>query len=375
MTRDLLPSRVPVFVLAAICVATLGGCKRGPELEVVAEFPNRQPTGVAISNDGRIFVNFPRWSQSHEVSVVELLDDGTTRPYPNEQWNQWNDSDHASERFVCIQSVTCDSDESSASLWILDSGNPAFGGVVPNAAKLVQVDLQTDRVVRVIRFDSKIVPKESYLNDIRVDSKRGFAYITDSGLGALVVVNLNNGRSRRVLDGHRSTTAERDCAPVIGQAPWRDANGQTPQVHADGIALSADRESLYFTPLAGRNLYRLSTVKLRNFSLGDGKIAAAVESLGEIPLCDGMASDKLSRLYLTALEQDAIVRRNADGTLHTVVSDPRIRWPDSLVITAEGDLYFTISQIHLTPRFNKGQNRRTEPYALFKVSGVVPQQN
>jgi hypothetical protein len=64
------------------------------------------------------------------------------KPYPNADWNDWrdewrNDPERARERFVCVQSVYCDDE---GMLWILDPGNPKFGGVVENGAKLIQVD-------------------------------------------------------------------------------------------------------------------------------------------------------------------------------------------------------------------------------------------
>lgn len=354
--------------IVLLCVAA-SGCRDTPQIEPVADFGDRQCTGVAVTGGGRIFVNFPRWSHAHGVSVVEVKPDGTIRPFPDERWNRWAQGEDPKERFVCVQSVFADPRDPGAALWVLDAGSPRFEGVVPNAAKLVQVDLAADRVVRVVRFDSKIAPRDSYLNDVRVDAERGFAYITDSGRGALVIVNLKTNRSRRVLDGHPSTRSEAGVAPVIGGREWRFADGTVPQVHADAIALSADKKSLYYKALTGRTLYRLDTIKLRNFSLPDSKLAEAVESLGRTVVCDGIAADRRGDLYLTALEQDAIVVRRPDGTLETVLADARIRWADSLAISPGGDLYFTVSQIHLSPRFNEGADRRTEPYMLYRVPG------
>lgn len=39
-------------------------------LEEAASFPH-QVTGVACSPDGRVFVNFPRWTEDAPVSVAE----------------------------------------------------------------------------------------------------------------------------------------------------------------------------------------------------------------------------------------------------------------------------------------------------------------
>jgi hypothetical protein len=54
-------------------------------IELVADF-GHQVTGVTVSGDGRIFVNFPRWTEDTAISVAELKD-GQVRPYPDEAWN------------------------------------------------------------------------------------------------------------------------------------------------------------------------------------------------------------------------------------------------------------------------------------------------
>ena len=56
-----------------------------PELTEVARF-DHQVTGVTVSADGRIFVNFPRWTENVDVSLAELVD-GARQPYPNAEWN------------------------------------------------------------------------------------------------------------------------------------------------------------------------------------------------------------------------------------------------------------------------------------------------
>src|SRR3954463_10632295 len=58
------------------------------KLEEAASF-SHQATGVACSPDGRVFVNFPRWTEDAPVSVAEVMKDGTLRPYPDEEWNTW----------------------------------------------------------------------------------------------------------------------------------------------------------------------------------------------------------------------------------------------------------------------------------------------
>jgi hypothetical protein len=55
--------------LAPMCVGAqeLAREKAIGNLEVVATFNGPMPTGVAVSNDGRVFVNFPRWGTREGV--------------------------------------------------------------------------------------------------------------------------------------------------------------------------------------------------------------------------------------------------------------------------------------------------------------------
>lgn len=59
-------------------------------LTKVASFEH-QVTGITVARDGRIFVNFPRWSEDAPVSVAELKD-GKPVPFPDDQWNVWRNA-------------------------------------------------------------------------------------------------------------------------------------------------------------------------------------------------------------------------------------------------------------------------------------------
>jgi sugar lactone lactonase YvrE len=145
---------------------------------------------------------------------------------------------------------------------VLDPGAPKLAALVPGAPKLVEIDLATDQVVRTIRFDTKAAPEGSYLNDVRVDSAKQVAYLTDSGLGALLVIDLKTGTTRRLLEDHPSTKAEADVVPKVEGKELRvllpdGTPGPVPQVHADGIALDLGNDRLYFCALTSRTLYKV----------------------------------------------------------------------------------------------------------------------
>ena len=136
---------------------------------------------------------------------------------------------------------------------------------------------------------------------------------------------------------------------------------------ADGIAISADGERLFYCPLASRRLYSVATAALRDRALSDQETAATVIDEGEKPASDGLESDANNKIYCTAYESNAIVRRNSPDNFETIVHDRRILWADTMSLHADGYLYFTANQLHRQSDYNNGRDLREKPYSLFRV--------
>lgn len=335
----------------------------------VQTFEDRQPTGVAVSSTGRVFVTFPWWSDRPEPSVAELLPDGTIKAFPSKSWNNWDgrSGPSALRGFVCAQALYVDDNDH---LWVLDAGNPRNGGgVVTAGPKLFRIDLADDSIVQVFYFDHKRdFTTSSYLADFRVDTKRNVAYIADSARGSIYVVDLKTRQTHAVLLGDESTKADAGVVATIGSRPWKTFLGFVPQVNVSGLELSKDGDWLYYHAMTGRKLYRVPTAVLRDESLTEFARAAQVEDLGSTgSVIDGMWLDDENNLFLAAIEKDAILVRRPSGKIETFVADERLKWPDSLAMGPDGYLYFTTSMRHLRRPYNLG-GTQGEPYYVMRAS-------
>jgi sugar lactone lactonase YvrE len=359
--------RHKVSALMLLSFALPVQAQHDPKLQQIAAFPDQQVTGITVASDGRIFVNFPSWSDAHSVSVAQLGENSALTPYPDGNWN--SNEGPVDRRFVCVQSVVADDQDG---LWVLDPASVKMEGVVSGGAKLVKIDLKTNKVIQDIVFPDSVAPKKSYLNDVRIDTRDGFAFITDSGIGGLVVVDLKSGQARRVLQNNPSTKAEPAVALVIEGVKLVDPKtGEPVQVHSDGIAYDKAGGFIYYQALAGRTLYRIPVPDLENVNLPDADLAKRIETVATVPAADGLAFRNGS-IYSTAIEQDAIVRIDlATKQLEVVTKDSRLKWPDTLSFGPDGSLYVTTSQIQLSAWFNHGVSKISEPFGVYRVPSTL----
>lgn len=139
-------------------------------------------------------------------------------------------------------------------------------------------------------------------------------------------------------------------------------------IASDGIALDSQGGHLYFKALTGHTLYRVKLADLEREGLRDADLAARVENLGAVAASDGLEF-RAGGVLITAIEDNAITFFDVAKKTSTVLArDERLKWPDSLACGPEGALYVTSSQIHLTPRFNGGADRVTEPFRVFRLA-------
>lgn len=336
-------------------------------IQEVAAFQGPGPSGIAVTAQGRTFVGFPRHAIDHTGMTLGELVEGKLVPFPSKDISLPSSLPDA-QRLVSVHGMTLDN---RGRLWVIDDGKRAGkDGIPPGAAKVVGIDLNSNRIVSSIELKAAL-RQDSHMNDLRIDlthGSQGTAYVADSSFGedpALVVVDLATGKQRRVLAGDHSIVAQKDFVTQLDGVPMRYEGKQTvfPHGGVDGLALTPDSTRLYYSALTSRHLWSLPTQALADFTQSDKQLAAQIRDEGEKVMVDGMDTDKQGRLYMTDAEHHQVLRRWPDGHLDVVLRDPRLVWPDGVFVTADS-VYVTLGQ---WSRLGKGFDDRQPPYLLIKA--------
>lgn len=319
--------------------------------EKVAEITGVQITGVTVTKKGDIFVNAPNWRPGVPFAVAKISKSGQFQPYPNQTINRCvADSEINDKCFLAVQSVVAHNDK----LYVLDTRNPSFKGV-KDAPRLFVINLVTNLIERTLILSKQSYHKDSYINDLRVDEKTKRIYMTDSGRGGLVVYNLNDDSSYRILDNHEYTNAEVNQLNVQGTF-------FNMAVHSDGIALDSTNDTLYFHALTGYNLYAINTMDIQQKE--NDKLAPKVRKVAVTGAPDGLFYHQ-SNVYLADLEKNEIQYLTPSLDLRTLVKGKEVDWADTFSIY-NNQLYYTNSKIQTA-----GADVSEMSFEVYKVE--IPQ--
>src|ERR1700712_4779870 len=95
-------------IIFALAMLGVGQSAMSQKLETVYSDNTYQFTGVAISAKGRLFVTYPRWSDTYRYGVVEVMPDGSAKPYPDAATNEWQPGESGLDKWVCVQTAYID---------------------------------------------------------------------------------------------------------------------------------------------------------------------------------------------------------------------------------------------------------------------------
>ncbi|KMQ65308.1 hypothetical protein ACM39_16650 [Chryseobacterium sp. FH2] len=344
------------FGPSAIAVAQ----QRAPELNVVATTSEPNWNGIAVSNDKRIFADFPRWEKGNNPSLIELKD-GKEVAFPSNEWNEWQPDKKTETAFVSLNSHYINRNDNH--LWVTDAGEELGKDRVTGAPKLVEINLNSNKVVNVFLFGGQYAPSGGHLNDIRVLGDDVF--ITESGTGAILLLNRKTREIRRLLAKLTLTKADPKVQLVIDGFPLQGKDGKTPFINVDQIELSADGKMLFSMSPFGPHLYKVTVKDLLDRKLSDEELEKRIAIDRKVNPVGGIIMDGEDNLHLSEIEKSGIRCESPDGTTKWFLQDSRLVWQDAYSITPDGTFYLVVAQISNMPFMHKGRDLRKPPYYIF----------
>lgn len=187
---------------------------------------------------------------------------------------------------------------------------------------------------------------------------------------AIVVLDLESGEARRVLEGAAPLMpSERDVVIEGSLVGTTLESGEPHGWHlgVNPIAIDPAFDWVYFATIGGDTVYRIPADALANPAHDDVALGAVVEAYGPKPPCDGIAVDGEGRVFITDIEGSA-VGVTTPGNYEVIAQDDQeLSWPDGFALDATGALWVTQNQLHRHPALNEGADESTGAYRILRL--------
>lgn len=299
---------------------------------------------VALTRHNTLFLGLPRYAADKPTpSLARLESDGTLVAFPGNSWNEWAPGKDGREAFVYLNSVHIFEDDT---IWCVDQGSVS-AGVFPaeyavpqtGAQKLVQLDSKSGAILRIIRFDDTILPPGAQMNDLRFHGNK--MYISDSGLGGIIIHDLQSGKTVRRLSGKKALLASAAKVPAI-LAHIKGGDVFHPP-NSDMIEITSEGKWLYWAAPTGP-LYRLETRLLNDADVSEEQLQQAIERVYDNNFAGGCCMDSLGNVYFSETITHNITLLSPSGKTAVIASGPELVRPDGSFISLDRKLYIPVKQ-------------------------------
>lgn len=334
------------------------------EMELVANLP-KPPGNIAVADSGDVFFTFhPEANPS--INVAKLVD-GEGQAFPSMDWQPGGSEPHA---FNEVLSVRIDKMQQ---LWVLDNGKHGLDKV-----RLFAFDIETGEMKTRFTFSRELFALGAHANDFQISNDGNFIFISDASIlgrsPAIIVYDIQNESARRLLELDTSVIAGK-FEPVVQGRRMTLLGLFTVNPGIDGLVLDANNNYLYYASISSDQLYRIPYEALIDQNKTPTQLSSAVERVGEKTMTDGMAMDAQGNVYLSDLENSAIVRMLPTGELQTLLKSASIRWPDGFSWGPEGYLYFTCSSLHQVIGRSQDDINDNAPYQIYRFRPPTAEEN
>lgn len=339
-----------------------------PRLEIVAQLKQR-PGNIAVASNGRMFISIHPFDNP-VFKVMELAPDGTTKPYPSEEWSREPGDNGVGLANVIHLLARGDT------LYIMDMGSARI------EPKLVAWDIAKNKLKHIWYMPRHVVTPQSFMQDFVMTPDENHVFIADMGQAdlagkadpAIVHVNLETGEAERLLAGHTSVRPGTRPMMAAGQKMMFSREGKENELYLGLNPITMDPHGVwvYYAGMGQGLAYRIKVKDLLDPALSAKDRTARIETVGAKPPSDGMIIDGLENLFITSVNDGSIGVLNNKGKYSTWLRDPLLLWPDGLAFGPDNALYATINQLNLAAPFNKGEEKSEPPYMVIRIVGGRP---
>lgn len=328
-----------------------------PQITVLGEFEER-PGNPAVGPDGTVYFSVHPFDDP-EFKVMQLVgSEGVPFPTPE-----------ISRSFAAVIGIQVEQD---GTVWILDMGSEE------SSPKLLGWNTQNNTLKAIHYLPNEVSVHNSFHQDFAIDEVRRKAFIADMSRGgiidesnpAIVVVDLDTGQARRVLEGHETLQPQTEQTMLAEGEPLTftdpEGNSHPVELGLNPIAIDAQNEWVYFSTIHPGTLYRIPAETLGNFAIAEADLSAAIEPFAEKPSSDGIAADGQGQVYITNVADNAISIADESGT-RIWVQDSRMVWPDAVYVAPDGSVVATINQLNRAAPFNEGIHGAERPFLIIRI--------
>jgi hypothetical protein len=340
--RQVLGGALAAMAGGAVAITAARHARAGTAAALSASLTSDLDITGVVTRHGRTFACVQTRGSMFGPQVVEFVG-GQPRPYPDADWNGWTEGADGSKAFVGVAALRLGQDHA---LWVVDRGAPGIGEErVFGAAKVVRIDLESNRVTRV--YDLADVTKgDSLPSQIRFNGLR--AYVADAGWPGIIVLKIETGEARRVLTQEAPLQAAR---PVrAGGHILRGVRGRMIEIASSLIEVAPDGDILYVQP-AGGPMARIPTRFVDDASLPPGALAEALTPFADTPSSWGTAMDADGVMYVADIDRARILKVSPRGRIETLIADPRLAFVAGLWIDDSGNLLAPAARLNETGAF------------------------